>query len=424
MGEARPPQPRYRLPDSARSVDASCDQFEADWHAGRRPRIEDYLAPMDDPRRAELLRELLLLEIELAREGGAAPTAAPYRSRFPRDAELIDVVLDRADRRDGDEPHDGDGPGDLAPGRAIGRYVVLARLDEGGEALLYRVLHAELGKPFVLKLSRRPLARGNGLAAQGRLLAELDHPRLVKVVDLDILEGRPYLVMEYVPGLNLGQYAAQRHPTARRSAAIVAELAQTVAFLHRRGIIHQDIKSKNILIDESDQPRLIDFGQALLRHAWSETREGASGGTPAYMAPEQADGRDDRITTRTDIFGLGAVLYELLTGRPPYRAATASALVELARAGRVIPPRQVNPRVPRTLESICLRAMARDPADRYAGADDLERALRGYLRRPAVVALLSALAEPIRALAARVPSMRTMHARRATAVGWACRVLD
>ena len=343
MGEDGPAQPRYQIPASARGIDASCDRFEADWHAGHRPRIEDHLAAIDGSRRGELLRELLLLEIELARAVGEAPAPAPYHERFPSDADLVDAAFDRADRPDGDEPRDDHDPVDLAPGTAIARYVVLARLDEGGEALLYRVLHAELGKPFVLKLSRRPIAAGNGLAAQGRLLAELDHPRLVKVVDLDVHEGRPFLVMEYVPGLNLGQYAAQRRPDARRAAALVADLARTVAFLHRRGIIHQDIKPRNILIDESDRPRLIDFGQAQLRHAWSETREGTSGGTPAYMAPEQADGRDDRITTRTDVFGLGAVLYELLTGRPPYRAPTASALAELARAGRVIPPRQVRP---------------------------------------------------------------------------------
>ena len=113
----------------------------------------------------------------------------------------------------------------------------------------------------------------------------------MKVVDLDVHEGRPFLVMDYVPGLNLGQYAAQRRPDARRAAALVADLARTVAFLHRRGIIHQDIKPRNILIDESDRPRLIDFGQAQLRHAWSETREGTSGGTPAYMAPNRPRAR-------------------------------------------------------------------------------------------------------------------------------------
>src|SRR5262249_60045802 len=117
-------------------------------------------------------------------------------------------------------------------------------------------------------------------------------------------EGRPFLVMDHVPGLNLAQYAVQRHPTPRQAAAIVAEVARVVAFLHGRGIIHQDIKPRNLLIDESGRPRVIDFGQARLQPAWSEARADVSGGTLAYMSPEQAEGDGDRITTRTDVFGL------------------------------------------------------------------------------------------------------------------------
>jgi tRNA A-37 threonylcarbamoyl transferase component Bud32 len=396
-----------RIPDRARRIDAACDWFEAEWRAGRRRRIEDALAAADGDAamRAELLRELLLLELELGREGGAATSPASCRERFPDDAALIDEIFARTGRVDDDEDNTDEGdpesrrgavPFDLAPGCRVGRYAVLGRLDEGGEALVYRVLHVELGKPFVLKLARRRIDRasvaGTGLAAQGRLLAELDHPGLVPVVDLDIHEGRPFLVMDYVPGLNLAQYAAQRPPTPRRAAAIVADVARVVAFLHGRGIIHQDIKPKNLLIDETGRPRVIDFGQARLRHAWSEPRAEASGGTLAYMSPEQAEGDGERITTRTDVFGLGAVLYELLCGRPPYQAPTLTALGELARAGRMIPPRQVDRRVPRRLEAICLRAMARDPSDRYRGADELERALRRYLRRPFLIAAACALA--------------------------------
>ena len=230
MGEDGPAQPRYQIPASARGIDASCDRFEADWHAGHRPRIEDHLAAIAGSGEADYLCASCCSG-DRARPGpSAAPSPAPYHERFPSDADLVNAAFDRADRPDGPPTRacrdDHDPPFNLAPGTAIARYVVLARLDEGGEALFYRVLHAELGKPFVLKLSRRRIDRpaGNGLAAQGRLLAELDHPRLVKVVDLDVHEGRPFLVMEYVPGLNLGQYAAQRRPDARRAAALVADL--------------------------------------------------------------------------------------------------------------------------------------------------------------------------------------------------------
>jgi eukaryotic-like serine/threonine-protein kinase len=402
---------RYQVPARAQWVDAICDRFEAEWREGRRPRIEDNLAAVDsDEDRAVRLSELLLLEIELARAGGETPSPAFYHARFPHDTALIDAVFTRADR--GDVEDAGAGPsipagataglGDLPPGRTIGRYAVLSRLDEGGEALVYRVLHVELGKPFILKLARRCADRASGLdhglAVQGRLLAELDHPGLVRVVDLDVHEGRPFLVMEDVPGLHLSHYAAHRRLTPRQVAAMVAEVAETVAFLHRRGIVHQDIKPRNIVIDDSGRPRLIDFGQAWRWHAWSEARTEAGGGTPAYMAPEQAEGDSDRITTRTDVFGLGAVLYDQLCGRPPYQAPTLAALCELARAGRVVPPRRVNRRVPRALEAICLRAMAREPSARYAGADDLARAIRGYLRRPLIIAAMCALTAILLAL--------------------------
>jgi serine/threonine-protein kinase len=387
---------RDRIPDRARRIDVACDRFEAEWRAGGRPRIEEALAAADGDAaiRNALLRELLFLEIELEYESGATSSPAAWHERFPRDGALIDDIFARVERGEDDEG----GPDarrhavpfDLPPGSRIGRYAVLGRLDEGGEAIVYRVLHVELGKPFVLKLARRRVDRasaaGTGLAAQGRLLAELDHPGLVPVVDLDMYKGRPFLVMDYVPGLSLAQYAAQRPPTPRRAAAIVAEVARVVAFLHGRGIIHQDIKPRNLLIDEAGRPRVIDFGQARLRHAWSAPRAEASGGTLAYMSPEQAEGDDERITPRTDVFGLGAVLYELLCGRPPYQAPTLTALGELARAGRVIPPRRINRRIPRALETICLRAMAHNPSDRYAGADELARALRRYLQRPLFIA--------------------------------------
>jgi eukaryotic-like serine/threonine-protein kinase len=407
-----PPESQYPVSPRARWVDAICDRFEVEWRDGRRPRIEDNLSAVngdeDRPVRTELLRELLLLEIELAREGGETPSPALYNARFPDDDALIEDVFARAKHRAGDDEEPsgrtGTDPGDPSPGGTIGRYAVLSRLDEGGEALVYRVLHVELGKPFILKLSRRRIDRAsaldNGLAAQGRLLAELNHPGLVKVVDLAIHEGRPFLVMEDVPGLHLGQYAAHRRLTPRQAAAMVAEVAETVAFLHRRGIVHQDIKPRNILVDDSGRPRLIDFGQAWRRHAWSEARAEATGGTPAYMAPEQAEGDGDRITPQTDVFGLGAVLYELLCGRPPYQAPTIAELDELARAGRVVPPRQLNRRIPRALETICLRAMAREPSARYAGADELARALRGYLHRPLIIAAAVALAATLLTLIA------------------------
>src|SRR5262249_27987520 len=188
----------------------------------------------------------------------------------------------------------------------IGSYVVLSRLPvAGGQAEMSRVWHPRLGRELVLKLGRRPLAAGRGgLVREGRILAELDHPGLVRVHDLAVHDGRPYLVMDYVPGTNLQQHAEPHRPGPRRAAAIVARGAGARAGAPRRGIAHLDIKPSNILIDPAGQARLIDFGLARLRDAWRDHADPSWGGTMAYMAPEQARRETERIGPHSDIFAL------------------------------------------------------------------------------------------------------------------------
>jgi serine/threonine protein kinase len=296
------------------------------------------------------------------------------------------------------------------PARRIGRYLVVESLGAGGQGQVFRVVHPELGKEFVLKLARRSLAADPAgrerLLREARLLAVCDHPNLVQVVDLDFHDGRPFIVMEHVHGLNLEQYAEQRRPGPREIARLVAGLARGVAYIHARGIIHQDIKPKNVLIDADGQPKLIDFGLARLRHAWTEDATGSTGGTSSYMSPEQALGQEDRIGPWTDVFGLGGVLHYLLTGRPVYPGAGGFAAFQQACKGEHVSPRQVNPRVPRGLERICLKALAPDPEQRSRKADDLERALRGYLRRPWTVAA-GVLVLALAALAFLAPPSRS-----------------
>src|SRR5262249_54964238 len=260
---------------------------------------------------------------------------------------------------------------------AIGRYLVVDRLGGGAQGDVFRVVHPKLGKNLVLKLSREPVRADQraSLEIEGRQLHDLVHPNLVRVEDLDFHEGRPFLVMEYVHGRNLEDYAREEPVAPRRAAAMVAKLAGALALGHGRGVIHRDIKPTNILVDEAGEPRLIDFGLARIRHAWSEPTDPTWGGTLAYMAPEQARLEHDRIGPRSDLFGLGAVLYFLLTAQAPFVGDTLDEVWDRARRCEFEAGAFRLARVPRRLERICRKAMAADPAQRYATADDLRRAL-------------------------------------------------
>jgi serine/threonine protein kinase len=268
----------------------------------------------------------------------------------------------------------------------IGRYIVIEQLDAGGQGEVFRVLHPELDKQYVLKLARRPTkqspdapgAEGSSLHREGMLLAQCDHPNLVRVIDLDMHNGRAFVVMEHVPGLTLEQYVLQHRPGARQAARIVAKLACAVSYLHSRGIIHQDIKPKNILIDAEGQPRLIDFGLARQQDAWTGEMDKKVGGTVVYMSPEQALGLADRIGPSTDILGLGGLLYYLLTGRPLYQGASEASVRWQAMRCQYVPIRQLNRRVPWSLERLCRKALAAQPELRHVSACELKRALTRF----------------------------------------------
>jgi serine/threonine protein kinase len=267
---------------------------------------------------------------------------------------------------------------------AIGKYLVVGRFDRSGQADVFRVVHPQFPRDLVLKLARSPVgATGDSdIIAEGRRLAGLEHPNIVRVHDLDFHEGRPFLVMEYIRARTLTQYAREEKITPRRAAALVGELAGAVAFAHRRGVVYQDIKPANVLIDESGRPRLIDFGLAWQQDAWSAPSSQSEGGTYAYIAPEQARLEPDRVRPLSDIFALGSVLYFLLTGQAPFAASTQGE--SLVRAGHCDFDRSALrvAGVPRRLDRICLRAMAAEPAARFATAEALASALERWVRRP------------------------------------------
>jgi eukaryotic-like serine/threonine-protein kinase len=288
-------------------------------------------------------------------------------------------------------------PADAAPAdrvpACIGKYLVVGRLGRGAQATAYRAVHPSLPRELAIKLAHNPVSTGSEeadlLVREGRHLAQLDHPNIARVHDLDFHDGRPFLVMEYHGGVNLERHVAE-HPLRPRAAAeLLIPLARALAAAHRLGIVHQDVKPGNILIAPSGKPFLLDFGLARMVDAYSAADEQPSGGTVAYMSPEQARGDTARTGPASDIFALGAVLYFLLTGQAPFRAR--DWLEAMRRAAGCDFDRSAlrRPGIPRRLAVICLRAMAPDPAERYPSADDLAADLRRYLRQPRQLAALT-----------------------------------
>lgn len=254
-----------------------------------------------------------------------------------------------------------------APPQQIGDYLILAILGHGGQATVYRAWHPRLRIDVVLKWFRSSspwIVDPERLSTEAALLGSIRHPHLGRVFDVGIWQGRPFLVMEYVRGKTMSQWVRSEQPSPRRLATLLAKAALAVHEVHRFGALHLDLKPQNILVDEADEPRVIDFGMARL----SDRRAGAApqwiAETPEYMSPEQCLGDADLISERTDVYGLGAVLYWGITESPPRRVGDVPTKLPPALSA-----------VPGGLRKICRKALAVRLRDRYAScqemADDL-----------------------------------------------------
>lgn len=375
------------------------------WERGDRVLIEAYLSLSSVAQAGdEVALDLIYSELILRESFGEARALETLLGRFPQyESQLRELhTLDRAFGLDqlAEGPELTTPPVEPAPPaggqRFLGRYAVLDVLAEGGQAVVYRAVHPNLSKEVVIKWSKQPLASAadrDRLVTEGRLLAQLDHPHLARILDLDFHAGRPFLVMEYVAGQNLEQYFGRSRLTPRQSARLVAQIARALAVVHRRGVLHQDLKPKNVVIDEHGQPRLIDFGLARLKTAFAEDtpEPGSISGTVAYLAPEQARANLDAIGPPTDVFGLGGVLYYLLAGHAPYHGLSFNEAIERAGQGSWDRLALDRPGVPRRLRAICARAMASEPGDRFPDAEALARDLERFANRPRVLAATGAV---------------------------------
>ena len=250
--------------------------------------------------------------------------------------------------------------------------------------VVYRAWQLDLGRIVALKvLLNASTASAVDVArfrAEASSAAGLDHPHIVPVYGVGDHEGRPYFIMRLIEGQSLARYLADGPIAAREAATLLAPIARAVDYAHRRGVLHRDLKPSNILIDRDGRPHVADFGLAKRIDADAGlTTPGGIVGTPGYMAPEQVGVGRGQIGPASDVYGLGAILYQMLTGRPPFQAATALDTVFLVLEQEPLPPRLLNPRVDRDLELVALKCLQK-PADlRYPAASALAADLEAYL---------------------------------------------
>ena len=272
-------------------------------------------------------------------------------------------------------------PGAQRLPRRFGDYELLEELGRGGMGVVYRARQINPERIVAVKMILRgEAASAADLArfrAEAEAVARLDHPHIVPVYEVGEYGGHPYFTMKYVAGTTLARRLADGPLPARESAALLAPVCRAIHFSHQRGILHRDLKPSNILIDSDGRPHVTDFGLAKRLEADPNlTLSGAILGTPAYMAPEQAAGKRGKIGPASDVYSLGTMLYQMLTGHPPFQAASPVDTVLLVLEQEPLPPRLLNPRADRELEMIALKCLQKPPELRYASAqllaDDLE----------------------------------------------------
>ena len=293
-------------------------------------------------------------------------------------------------------------PGSAAPPALpkVEGFEILSVLGHGGMGVVYKARQIGLNRLVALKMilaganaSPQDLAR---FRAEAEAVAQLQHQNIVQIYEIGEQSGCPFLALEYVGGGSLAEHLSGTPVSSKQAAELVLSLAKAVQHAHEKGIVHRDLKPANVLLQADGTPKITDFGLAKRSEpSQAHTQTGAILGSPSYMSPEQAAGRAEQIGPPTDIYALGVILYEMLTGRPPFKGLTLIDTIEQVRENDPVPPRFLQPKIPRDLETICLKCLEKKPERRYETASVLAADLRAFLAGDAIQAHSDSLLDQV-----------------------------